>query len=272
VSLPLISVITWDAAFRESFHWFDSMQAQSYPFAEFIWSEFYTPNSEVLSAAGSDGRTRLATLANEREEPWHLGKCINHGVQNSKGDWLVLTDGDIVVEHDFLELAIEEHRFNEREVAYFRRYDEPEVHASDNKLDIGHYNMVGVLNNPTNFGACALLHRSVFDGVGGYEEHPAFCGAGISSLEFNVRLRNYGVGIRWSSIPTYHPWHSNTGASHDPAAYEKLCELAVEKSWLRPYAGVEQSWIVHCRDIELDRMSSVEKCDAYLETLPNLSL
>ena len=34
---------------------------------------------------------------------WHLGKCLNAAILESKGDLIVIPDGDIVVEENFLE-------------------------------------------------------------------------------------------------------------------------------------------------------------------------
>ena len=45
----------------------------------------------------------MIKLGNSKEKNWHLGKCINEGVRQSSGDILVIPDGDVIVEKDFLQ-------------------------------------------------------------------------------------------------------------------------------------------------------------------------
>ena len=270
-----LSVVTWDSSFRESLHWFDAMRQQSASIAvDFNWVDYYTLSDDVRRLAALDKRFKLHTLDRPGEDQWHLGHSVNAGVANSQHQWLLLTDGDIFVSADFLD-QISKLDTHPNEVTYFRRYDQPadEQHAQctttkPSKPDLNTLRQICVLGNPTNFGACALLHRDMFDAVGGYEEHLAFAGPGIASMELNTRLRNAGAAIRWSTIPTYHPWHANTGLPNDEAEIERLFDLNRRFSWLLPYAGIEQSWITHCRNIELDFKASIDRCNDYLAALP----
>ncbi|MEM7219609.1 MAG: glycosyltransferase [Pseudomonadota bacterium] len=263
-----LSVVTWDSSFRESLHWFDAMHAQTWaPNSQFIWVDFYAVDARVQERCRERPNFQALSLAQPSHVNWHLGRSMNHGVAASDAPWLLLTDGDIYVDDDFIERVFaEEPRRNE--VVYFRRYDELEQPACDAPPNMQTLPSRCVLSNPTNFGACLLIHRSLFEAVGGYEEHETFAGAGIISMELNVRLRNAGAAIRWSSIPTYHPWHANTGAPHDPDLQTRLQSLATRYGWLLPYAGVAQSWVVHCRAIEVDARASQSKCDDYLAALP----
>ncbi len=268
-ALKDITVVTWDASFRESLHWFDCMHKQTDALScEFIWVDYYNISDSVKAVSRDHDRFQLQSMQYPKTESWHLGRCVNHGVAQGSAQWLLLTDGDIVVGADFLE-RIAELVPRKDEAVYFRRFDEPcaPVQKRD-KLDIAYLSDLCVLNNPTNFGACVLLHRNLFERVGGYEEHGAFCGPGISSMEFNVRLRNAGAAIRWSEIPTYHPWHDNTGLPNDTQELERLKLLAESNPWLLPYAGIEQSWIVRCRNLEIDATASSTRCDDYLAALP----
>lgn len=270
-SISGISVVTWDSSFRESLHWFDAMQQQGEAVAaEFIWIDFYGLSSRVSQFAERDPRTHAHSLEQPRERQWHLGHSVNAGVAHSRHEWLLLTDGDIFVAPDFIE-QIARLTTHSDEVTYFRRYDEhtaPPSQARDEPPDIRELKSRCVVGNPTNFGACALMHRSLFAEVGGYEEHMAFAGPGIASMELNIRLRNVGAAVRWCSIPTYHPWHANTGLPNDATELERLFTLSRKYSWLMPYAGIEQSWLAHCRNIELDAKASVTRCDDYLAALP----
>jgi len=270
VTPSTVSVVTWDSSFRESLHWFDAMQSQAHSTsAEFIWVDYYGLSQEVSKSAARDSRTHPLSLERPSDEPWHLGRSVNAGVSSSQHSWLLLTDGDIFVGPDFLQRVAQLHT-DPWEVTYFRRYDEPAPVSATDPLPPCLENLEAncILGNPTNFGACALVHRSLFDAVGGYEEHEAFAGPGIASMELNFRLRNAGAAIRWSDIPTYHPWHTNTGLPNDATELERLFSLSRTYPWLLPYAGIDQSWIAHCRNIELDAKASISRCDDYLAALP----
>lgn len=265
-----ISIITWDSKFRESLHWFDAMQAQSNALPiEFIWVDYYALTEQVSQLAKRDSRTRPLSLARPQSQQWHLGHSMNEGVRNSQYEWLLLTDGDIFVAPDFIE-QVAKLPTHPNEVTYFRRYDEyaqpKETGACTPTIETMKSRCV--LGNPTNFGACALMHKSLYQQVGGYEEHGAFAGPGIASMELNIRLRNVGAAVRWCDIPTYHPWHANTGLPNDESEVERLFSLSRNYTWLMPYAGIEQSWIAHCRNIELDASASAARCDDYLAALP----
>lgn len=265
-----VSVVTWDSSFRESLHWFDAMHAQAHTTsAEFIWVDYYQLSQSTRERAAQDNRTQPHSLNRPIDEPWHLGRSINAGVSKSHHSWLLLTDGDIFVAPDFLQRVAKLHTAPS-EVTYFRRYDEPAPAVSADRLppNLTQLEASCVLGNPTNFGACVLLHRSLFDAVGGYEEHEAFAGPGIASMELNIRLRNAGAAIRWADIPTYHPWHANTGQPNNAMEIERLFSLSRDYPWLMPYAGIEQSWLAHCRNIELDSKASVSRCEDYLAALP----
>lgn len=239
-----ISVITWDASFRESFHTADFFGNQSFPQGEyeFIWVEYYSDVNPRL-------REKICLLENARiiclggEGVWHLGKCLNEGIRQSRGKVLVICDGDIAVEPDFLDTVWGIHNKMDNLVLYFRRWDEPKS-AHDPSITLHHLQEVCRLWNSTNYGGCVTTLRECINYVHGYEEHPIFAGAGAISKELYTRFKNAGFPIMWHpSERIYHPWHANTlkGA-------HKLDQ---------------QLWVVQCRDLSVDHVASIEQTGLY---------
>lgn len=240
---------------------------------EFIWADFYDGTERIRrKMQASPSNMRLQALDHDAGEPWHLGTCLNEGVARSSGDVLVIPDGDIAVEPDLLEFVWDRMEGNSNRVLYFRRYDEPEAASGPNsRSDIEHLKRHGTLVNPTNYAGCLVLHRSTFNRVCGYETHDAFAGPGISGKELYIRLRNAGCSIQWvREKNVYHPWHPSTGSSgHDEVA--RLWDLVSDYPWLIPYAGVDQSWIVHRREKDVAVEADAEACEALLDDAPDLS-
>ncbi|MFX0196935.1 MAG: glycosyltransferase family 2 protein [Candidatus Hodarchaeota archaeon] len=242
-----ISVITWDASFRESFHTVDFFGNQSFPPGEyeFIWVEYYSDVNPRL-------REKISLLENARmiclrgEGEWHLGKCLNEGIRQSRGKVLVICDGDITVEPDFLDTVWGIHKKMNSLVLYFRRWDEPKS-AHEPSITLYHLQEVCRLWNSTNYGGCLTTRRKCIDYVGGYEEHLIFGGAGAISKELYTRLKNVGFPIMWHpSKKIYHPWHTNTLKGEHNLKLD------------------QQLWVIQCRDLSVDHVASAEQAGLYL--------
>jgi hypothetical protein len=83
--------------------------------------------------------------------------------------------------------------------------------------------------------------------VGGYEEHLIFDGAGAISKELYTRLKNAGFPIMWHpSKKIYHPWHANTLIGEHNLKLD------------------QQLWVVQCRDLSVDHVTSSEQAELYL--------
>ena len=232
----MISVITWDAGFRESYHTVDYFKHQTLgkDKFEFIWADYYStikPELEVKIQAMDNGRTFLLNGKGK----WHLGRCINAAVKESKGDLLVIPDGDIVVEENLLAETIRLHEIYENLVLYFRRWDEPNPEEkSKETLSISRLRDTCRLTNPTNYGGCLTIPRKVFNYVFGYEEHELFSEAGANGMELYTRLKNAGFPIMWHpEHKIYHPWHKGS-YPNDPEYKTK-----VDK----------QNWVIRQRDL-----------------------
>ena len=268
-----ISILAWDADFRESLHTVDFFADQDLDQNdyEFLWVDYYQSNDHVRKKVSQYANTRLITLDHDKSRTWHLGQCINAGAAQAKGDLLVIPDGDIAVEKDFLSSVLESHQNQMNLVTYHKRYDEPkEAACRESKTSIEHLKKKTRLINPTNYAGCLALHRDTFDRINGYEAHAAFAGPGINGMETYIRLRNAGCLIKWEpAVRIYHPWHPSSGS----AGHNDLKALKEAKSaypWIIPYAGLQQSWIIHRREVLCETRADEAGCDRLLEQMPGL--
>jgi hypothetical protein len=249
-----ISVIAWDGGFRELFHTVNAFATQSFSDRyEFIWVEYHADvKPELRKEVSRLDEGRIICLRGEGQ--WHVGECLNEGIRQSRGEVLVVCDGDIVVSPDFLDTVWEAHERYCDLVLYFRRRDEPE---SEHKVPVrlGHLRQVCQLRNPTNYGGCLTIRPEGLEYVKGYEIHPVFGGAGAINKELYIRLKNAGFPIAWHpDAEVYHPWHPFTsGGGSDQ---EHMLKLA------------KQNWVIRCRDMAVDHLASAEKVQAYLDTFP----
>lgn len=272
--IPIISIITWDASFRESYHTIHSLSEQEFDPKkyEILWIEFYENQSPaLLSLSRIVPNLRIITLRNSPSVPWHLGVCMNRGISEAKGEILILCDGDIIVPANFLQTVSEEHAQNQRLALYFRRWDEPEeFHRDAQSYTIGHLAQVSVLYNPTNYAGALSIRKNNIMAVGGYEESEVFAGPGVNGMELYLRIRNLGFSVAWHKERIFHPFHSNTGSySHD---LQHMVNLAKEHPWIKPYAGIEQSWVVKCRDTDISCMANNGDVERYLQALLDINL
>lgn len=268
-----ISVITWDADFREKAHTIDYFCQQDFPEDEFefIWVDFLDSNNLVREKISKYPHATLLPLKNLQDTPWHMGKCINTGVKSSSGEVLVICDGDIVVERDFLSYVWQSHQYTEDLILYFRRYDElEEDRVNQGFTSLSYLQQKTKLMNPTNYGGCMSLKRKNFDIIKGYETHSVFSGPGCQGIETYTRLLNAGMAIKWAhGKKIYHPWHANSGSpGHEDAKALKFAQL--DYPWIIPYAGIKQSWIVHCRKLSQDFIADTVTCDKYLKQMPHI--
>ena len=265
-----VSIVTWDASFRENFHTIESFSKQTYKDFEFIWVDYFQSSEGAVRAMSDYKNFMTIDLDHKKDENWHLGKCINAGVRKSAGELLIIPDGDIVVPENFIEEIVKQFDGADDLVVYHRRFDQDESDAMKSKnTSIDYLKQTTKLYNPTNYAGCLVLTKDMFERIGGYEEHEAFSGPGINGMETYIRLRNSGACIKWSDTKIYHPWHGLTGSSASSKIQkQKILEFTVKYPWLKPYAGILQSWVVHCRERHLECEASITNCENLIEKLP----
>ncbi len=246
-----ISVVTWDAGFREHFHTVDAFANQTIPKDdyEFIWVDYYNDITPELQTKLGRISNAKALLVNGNGQ-WRLATCLNYGTRNCSGELLVIPDGDIVVTPDFLSKILEAHSRIDNLVLYIRRWDEPQQ-AHNPAISVEHLDKVCEVKNATNYGGCITLRKHVLEYVNGYEEHHLFAGASATSMELYIRLKNAGFPIMWHpTVKIYHPWHANTGT---------------------PAQKIEQEmWLMSRRNLAINFKASSDQVDTYLKEYDKL--
>lgn len=243
----MISVVTWDAGFRESYHTVDYFSRQIFDRNqfEFIWADYYsTIKPELKEKIRAMGNGRAFCFNGEGR--WHLGRCLNAAIRECKGDLIVIPDGDIVVGEDFLEEVVRCHEKYQDLVLYFRRWDELKPDTSTKKIDLSRLMNDCILTNPTNYGGCLTLSKKVFNYVNGYEEHLLFSEAGANGMELYTRLKNAGFPIMWHpTYKIYHPWHD--GTSPQDSGYLQQLDL--------------QKLLIKNRDLNIEYLADLNVID-----------
>lgn len=256
MGLPLISVATWDAGFRESYHTVDCFARQDIAAGdfEFTWADYYDGVDPVL-------REKVEGMGNGRvfeyggEGDWHLGRCLNAAIRECRGNILVIPDGDVAIADNFLREVARCFRGGARMALYFRRWDEPASAQPCRGSDIAHLKELCRLNNPTNYGGCLALPRACFEEVGGYEEHDLFSGAGAIGLELYTRLKNAGFPIMWHpSMKIFHPWHEGTMPGEE--GYRRKVKM--------------QNWVIRQRDLDVASRSDPVEVQALVDRYETL--
>jgi len=272
-----ISIIAWDGSFREKHHTIHAFGNQSLSKDKFelIWVDYYKANDELINQINLYPNFRILNLERPAKEQWHLGKCINAGVSVCEGNLLVIPDGDIIVDKDFLLYVYQNHLNNENLVMYHWRYEESkETYHPELSYTIDHLEKNTKLLYPLNYAACYSIRKKHFKYVNGYEEHNCYSGAGMQATEINVRFKNAGLNIQWDKAKkTFHPWHPNTAITSQLNRTRNLLRSArIHYDWINPYAGIEQSWVYRCRLHNLDIYADEKQCDEYLENIKNIDL
>jgi len=273
-----ISIITWDADFRDNLHLIEYFANQDFDENEyeFIWVDYYHSNVRVKKEIDKFKNFKLIELENPKTKNWHLGKCINKGCDSSNGDVLVLCDGDIAVEEDFLSHIWNEHKDNKNLSLYFQRFEELEkLHNEKSSKDIKILKKNCILKSVNNNGGCLSIRKENFMYVGGYETHSVFEKQGMVNKELYIRLKNAGFDIRWEKDKyIYHPWHPNTlGSGRDSVEKKNINVFKWARAiypWINP-AQTEQSWVIYKRDYDLIYKADEANCNKYLENIPKIN-
>lgn len=113
------TIISWDCSFRNFFHLIDAMLIQEYSKDKFelIYVEqrnketanLYNHKIGLKSLEDRYNETmdlmniKVIYLNDDTDTPYHLGKCINKGIEEAKGNIISVMDGDLLLPTYFLE-------------------------------------------------------------------------------------------------------------------------------------------------------------------------
>jgi len=220
-----ISVVMVDGSFRERFHAVDFFGRQTFEDFELLWVEYYDDVDPSLERKLAS-RHGFRSIALGRSGIYHSSYCFNAGIRASAAGLLVIPDGDVAVESDFLERVWDEHVDNEKLVMYVHRHNEPrEQHVPETSLE--HLRAVARVTNPENYGGCLTVRKKWLQAINGYEQHWVFGqGEHANGRDVYTRFKNLGLHIQWHpDLKLYHPWHTGTLAA---ASSYRLQQIVID--------------------------------------------
>lgn len=251
--LPFVSIICWDAGFREHADAVFSALRQDYPSdrIEVIWVDYHdTLHPDVHRI--SDPRLRSMVLGMSRDKQYSVGTCINRALSVSRGEIIFVLDGDVVFPDSLVRTGVEEHRNRNDLALYFYRLDEPGGAAPVERTLEG-LREVCRLEYPENYGGGLSVRRENILAVNGYEEHELFSGTGAVSRDLAMRFKAKGFAIKWHPEAfLFHGWHPGTVSTPNPAQrfqHEVISQRS--KSLIAsPAVGLDPSFPVRDRTLE----------------------
>jgi len=239
-----VSVILVDGMFRERFHTISFLQAQTLPVDQYevLWVEYFDRvHPELIATLSRQENCRHIKLG--REEPYHASCCFNAGISSASGDLIVIMDGDLCFESNFLEALIEEHERNRQLVCYVQRYDEtPQVDHGHPCLD--KLKATTQLSNPYNSGACLSVRKKWLEQIDGFDEHPLWSSNyHRNDLDVYTRLVALGLDVQWHpNLRVYHPWHPGSGRiPKQHLRHHLIAQYRAEQSQTRPFVGLKSA-------------------------------
>jgi glycosyltransferase involved in cell wall biosynthesis len=172
------------------------------------WQDLDAATVEVLVCDFGSDATHVASIAElavahdarvvrvETEEIWNRSKALNHGIQATRGEFVMCTDADMIFKPDFLSTVLAAHAEAEEgapRIIYCRCLDLPEE-VAEQAWERGDY---PALHAKASFrpkggtGACQCASRAYFDEVRGYDEGYTYWGK--EDDDFRVRAETHGL-------------------------------------------------------------------------------
>ena len=238
------SVILVDGMFRESFHAVSFLQAQTLAAEhyEVLWVEYFDRvRPELTAAAAQRDNCRVITLG--QKAPYHASTCFNAGISAASGELVVIVDGDLCFDANFLESLVTEHERNDRLACYVQRYNEPRRGDTGSPC-LDRLKDVARLNEPYNSGACLSVRKRWLCHINGFDEHPLWAsGYHRNDLDVYTRLVAAGLDVLWHPrLRVYHPWHPGTeGVPKQHARHRLVARYRAEQHQTRPFVGLDRA-------------------------------
>lgn len=265
------SFISWDSSFRNFHHLIDGLACQTYDLdeVELIYveqrcrkkSDAYNHGMGLPSLydrVKSPAKISIkAVFMDEAEDvPYHLGRILNVGIKQAKGEIITVMDGDLLLPSDFIGELDKLHRQCPSVINVERKMCSRPLGVSYEewyKAEIDYERCLSLCAHPevipdyvTNKAPMISAPALAFKEVGGFEEHPMFAtGLSRAGQDLNARLE---IAIdshsRVISRVAVHPFH--------PAGFSRKTLDAVRV--LRVQADIikwtRQNKLVYWRDRE----------------------
>ena len=206
-----ISVVMIDGGFRENIYGAKYFSQQDFPDQDYeiIWVDYF---DKIAPEVCSNPKIRAIALG--KKGIYHSSYCFNKGIEEARGEVIVIPDADQIVLPDFLNRVWTLHQAYEKLVLYGYRYDEVQEGLLASH-DFKELEEKCVLKNPLNYGGCLSVHKKWLLDMNGYEQHDIFrSGFHANGMLMSSRFKNMGLAIQWEpTLKLYHPWHPFTLAS-----------------------------------------------------------
>jgi GT2 family glycosyltransferase len=261
-----ISVIMVDGGFREKFHAVDFYCSQNLPASDYevLWVEYFgTVHENLRLREMKYSNFHVITLNGSGE--YHSSYCFNEGIRRSRGEVLIVTDGDVVVESNLLARIWAEHEKNDKMAMYLYRYCEPKE-EHNKSITVAHMKKVGQMTNASNFGSCLSVRKKWLIQANGYEQHPIFSsGFHANGMDMATRLKAMGMHIMWPpDLAVYHPYHPEHGVSSDQYITQRMIiEYRGQHIQFLPFKGLDSQ---HDRDMPAELSQAIENQLRYLRS------
>jgi len=238
------SILAWDSSYRYFYHLVDGMLSQEYDEEEFELifveqrsREFYEQHSRAATSAHSNVETlieRAEAIPNEElqlhvefvgddtNRPFHIGRCVNHGLDIATGEYISVMDGDQLLPSGFLH-ALDEFHDGTDTVANIVRRDVPKPYGVSEEnwkdqqvdyqqcLDACPSKGDPIPQTASDYGPMISTHRDNWEAINGYSEHHIWS-TGISKLGTDATRRlELVTGTQARPLPdtvAVHPWHA----------------------------------------------------------------
>jgi glycosyltransferase involved in cell wall biosynthesis len=264
----MLSIITWDANYRDFIYCIESLERQSLKhsqyevliveqFSEKKTKEFELKSkrksiSKVVSSYARSSYNVKYLHMNLDKEVYNVGKILNFGISQSNGDYIVVIDGDMIFDYDFLEQCLIELK-HKSYISCFRKtanfpsgktswsdWKEGDISIkSIKKASLFRY--TPVVKKLNNFGQMLGYSRRDYIKLGGYEESRLFSTSWSKvHKDFYSRLHSLRqTEITIIKAQAYHPWHpilldsdfENNGISNPMKYKEEL--LSIQDQYIK---------------------------------------
>jgi hypothetical protein len=258
------SLIAWDASFRDFFHLIDGALAQEYDTSEYelIYVEQRSKEfaNEYAAAEGvasledryeevkDDLDITIEYIGDDTSRPYHIGRCVNRGLELAEGEIVSVMDGDQILPPDFLDVLDEFHDGRDAIANVIRRNAAHPVDVDERNWKQATIDYEGVLeacpdrgdpipSDTPNYGPLISARAEHWEEINGYDPHRIWStGVSLVGSDANKRLENH-VGRESELLEdavTAHPWHPigfDRGVFRNKKMFylhDKLVDYAVE--------------------------------------------
>jgi hypothetical protein len=227
--------ISWDCSFRNFHHLIDALACQDYDLSqvELLYIEQRSrahadaynhsaglPSLHDRSVNESHPFLRVIHMDDPLDQPYHLGRILNTGIKEARGEIITIMDGDMLLPKDFLIELDKIHQGKPAVVNVERKMCPHPVGSTMENWHKGHFEYeacLGICPDPshipnyvTNKGPMISAPREAFIQAGGYDEHPMFAtGLTRAGQDMNARLelatKARSVVVKRVAVHPFHP-------------------------------------------------------------------